>query len=345
MSDPGGTLRGTLRPLSVAPMMDRTDRHHRRFMRLITARTLLYTEMVTTAATLRGDRARHLDFDPAERPLALQLGGDDAHDLAACARIATDWGYDEINLNVGCPSDRVQAGAFGACLMKTPGRVAEAVAAMRAVTPLPVTVKHRIGVDELDRYEDLLAFVDTVAAAGADRLSVHARKAWLSGLSPKENRTVPPLRYPEVWRLKAERPHLPIEINGGIVTLDAAAEHLAHVDAVMIGRAAYDDPFLFAAADRRFFGGVTPDPTRAEVVHGLEDLVAALQARGERPHLLLRHVLGLFTGVPGGRRWRRILGEGSNRPEAGPALVRAAAEAAWREATRFEGEQQGAQTG
>lgn len=333
----GYAPRGTLRPLSVAPMMDRTDRHHRRFMRLITRETLLYTEMVTTAATLRGDRARHLDFDAAEGPIALQLGGDDPADLAACARIATDWGYDEVNLNVGCPSDRVQQGSFGACLMQRPERVAEAVAAMRAVTHLPVTVKHRIGVDDLDKYSDLLNFVDIVSAAGADRLSVHARKAWLSGLSPKENRTVPPLRYPEVWQLKAQRPHLPIEINGGIMDLAQAAEHLQHVDAVMIGRAAYDDPYLFARADADFFGQTDAMPvSREAVVEGLCELVADLQARGERPHLLLRHVLGLFTGVAGGRRWRRVLGGGSNRPDAGPALVREAAAAVWEALARGE---------
>ncbi|MCA9545322.1 MAG: tRNA dihydrouridine(20/20a) synthase DusA, partial [Myxococcales bacterium] len=219
-------------------MMQRTDRHHRAFMRLITRTTLLYTEMVTTGAILHGDRARHLDFFECEHPVALQLGGDDPKALAEAARIAWDWGYDEVNLNVGCPSDRVQSGAFGAVLMKTPERVAEAVAAMRAAVPLPVTVKHRIGVDDLDRYEDMLHFVDVVRQAGADRFSVHARKAWLQGLSPKENRDIPPLRYAEVWRLKVERPDEVIEINGGITTLGQAVEHLAHVDAVMIGRAA-----------------------------------------------------------------------------------------------------------
>jgi tRNA-dihydrouridine synthase A len=313
--------RGVQRALSVAPMMDHTDRHHRRFMRLITRHTLLYTEMVTTGALLHGDRGKHLDFDPEERPLALQLGGDDPAALAECARMAHDWGYDEVNLNVGCPSDRVQRGAFGACLMRTPQRVADCVAAMRAACPLPVTVKHRIGVDDLDRYEDMLSFVDTVAAAGADRFTIHARKAWLSGLSPKENRTVPPLRHAEVWRLKAQRPHLPIEINGGIRTLDEACAHLAAVDAVMIGRAACEDPYLFAQADARCFGAEEPAPTRAEVAQGLVALVERVQALGARPHAVLRHTMGLFGGLPGGRRWRRTLSEGATLPEAGPQLV------------------------
>ena len=309
-------------------MMQYTDRNYRSFMRLITRHTLLYTEMVTTHAILRGDRAWHLNFSAEEAPIALQLGGDDPKALAECARIAADWGYTEINLNVGCPSSKVQSGAFGAVLMKTPERVAEAVAAMRAVVDLPVTVKHRIGVDELDHYDDMLNFVDVVSAAGADRFTVHARKAWLQGLSPKQNRTVPPLRHEDVWRLKAERGHLPIEINGGIKDLDTAATHLEHVDAVMIGRAAYDQPYLFAQVDPRFFGQPAPSESRDEVIEGLIRLAERHVATGSRLHHLARHTLGLFTGVPGGRRWRRVLGTGASDANADASLIREAAEAA-----------------
>lgn len=308
-------------------MMQYTDRHYRSIMRLISKHTLLYTEMVTTHAILRGDRGRHLDFFAEETPLALQLGGDDPQALAECARIGVDWGYTEINLNVGCPSNKVQSGCFGAVLMKTPERVAEAVSAMRAAVDVPVTVKHRIGVDDLDRYEDMANFVEVVSAADADRFTVHARKAWLQGLSPKENRTVPPLRYGEVWQLKAAFPHLPIEINGGIKTMDEVAEHLEHVDAVMIGRGAYDDPYAFATADQRFFGADTPVPSRAEVVEGLIALAHRHRAAGGRLHHLTRHALGLFTGVPGGRRWRRILGGGAANPAAEPSLIAQAYEA------------------
>lgn len=306
-------------------MMDRTDRHFRVFMRQLTRRTLLYTEMITTGAIIHGDRPRHLDFDPVEHPLALQLGGDDPAQLAECAKIAEDWGYDEINLNVGCPSDRVQSGSFGACLMARPERVAEGVAAMRARVRLPVTVKHRIGIDDLDRYEDMLNFVDVVSAAGADRFSVHARKAILGGLSPAENRTIPPLRWPEVHRLKQERPGLLIEINGGIRTLDEAALHLAHVDAVMIGRAAVDDPWIFADADRRFFGEREgPAKSRFEAVEGLYGYADALVARGGRLHHLARHLLTLFQGIPGARAFRRHLSEAGQQSDAGAEVLRQA---------------------
>ncbi|MEZ4463384.1 MAG: tRNA dihydrouridine(20/20a) synthase DusA [bacterium] len=313
-------------PLSVAPMMDRTDRHFRVLVRLISQHTLLYTEMVTTGALLRGDVERHLGFDPREHPIALQLGGDDPAALAACARLAEARGYDEVNLNVGCPSDRVQQGRFGACLMREPAQVAACVEAMRAATSLPVTVKHRIGVDELDAYDDMRRFVDVVAAAGCARFSVHARKAWLSGLSPRENRTVPPLRYADVYRLKAERPELAIEINGGITTLAEAEAHLALVDAVMIGRAAYDDPWLFAEADARVFGRPGPVRTRADVVRAMAAYAEGWLSGGGRLHHVTRHMLGLFAGVPGGRRFRQILG-GATRPEAGPALLIQALEA------------------
>jgi tRNA-dihydrouridine synthase A len=323
---PAPVRRGTTVPLSVAPMMDRTDRHFRFFLRRITRRALLYTEMVTTGALLHGDDPeRHLGFHPDERPLALQLGGDDPGELTACARLAEEWGYDEVNLNVGCPSERVQRGSFGVCLMGEPERVADAVAAMRAAVAIQVTVKHRIGFDDHDRYEDLLRFVDTVAAAGADRFSVHARKAWLRGLSPRENRDVPPLRYEEVYRLKAERPELPIEINGGIAGLAAVRRHLARVDAVMLGRAAYDDPFSLAGADRDLFGEPAEPLTRGEVVATLVPYAEELVAGGQPVSRLTRHVLGLFAGRPGARAWRRHLTEAVRTPGAGAEVLREAA--------------------
>jgi tRNA-dihydrouridine synthase A len=302
-------------------MMDRTDRHYRWFARGITRRTLLYTEMVTTGAVLHGCRDTLLGFAPEERPLALQLGGDDPADLARCARIAEEWGYDEIDLNVGCPSDRVQRGRFGACLMLEPDRVAACVAAMREATGLPVTVKHRTGVDERDGFADLLRFVDTVASAGADRFVVHARKAWLSGLSPKENRTVPPLLHDRVWRLKRERPHLRVEINGGIATVEDARAHLGQVDGVMIGRAAYERPYVLATADRELFGDAAAAPSRREMVERMLGYVE-IQRRGD-VHLgkITRHMLGLFAEQPGARRWRRVLSEEAYRPGAGPEVI------------------------
>ena len=318
-------------PLSVAPMMDRTDRVQRRMMRRFTRRTLLYTEMVVTGAALHGDRARHLGFDPVERPLALQLGGDDPAALAACARIAEDLGYDEVNLNCGCPSDRVQQGRFGVVLMADPPRVAEAVAAMRAACRLPVTVKHRLGFDDQDSPALLRAFVDTVAAAGCDRFTVHARKAWLQGLSPKENREVPPLRWDEVVALKADRPALAIEINGGVRDLDTAAALLSRgLDGVMIGRAAWDDPLLFATADSRFFGAsADPDTRPAALVEALRDDVSAALAADPRqkPGWLLKPWLNLFTGWPGARAWRRALTAACQIDAAGPAAWPAVREA------------------
>jgi len=316
----------TMPPLSVAPMMDRTDRHMRRVMRAITRHTLLYTEMVTQGAVLHGDRERLLGYDPTEHRIALQLGGDDPAKLAECARIAEDMGYDEVNLNVGCPSDRVQQGCFGVVLMRTPEKVARAVEAMQAVVSVPVTVKHRIGVDDLDRYEDMLHFVDVVAAAGCTRFTVHARKAWLKGLSPKENRNVPPLRYHDVYRLKRERPELQIEINGGITTMDETAEHLEHVDAVMIGRAACDAPYRFAEADRRFFDPAARVPTRREVVEEVAEQLAAWQGRPYfKAHHITRHVLNLFAGEPGTKMWKRTLAQAE--PTSGPEVLFAAWEA------------------
>ncbi len=297
-------------------MMDRSDRHFRRFMRLISRHTLLYSEMVTCPAVLHGDRERLLGYDDEEHPLVLQLGGDDPEQLAACARIAQAQGYDEVNLNVGCPSDRVQSGRFGACLMRTPERVAEAVAAMRASVTIPVTVKHRIGVDELDRYEDMLRFVDVVAAAGCDRFTVHARKAWLSGLSPKQNREIPPLRHADVHRLARERPELSIELNGGLRSLAEVEAQLAQVDAVMIGRAAWDDPWLFAAVDRRLFGDPRPEPSRSEVVAAFVPYVERwLASKGPSPTALLRNVLNLFVGRPGTRRWKQAVADKCRTPD------------------------------
>jgi tRNA-dihydrouridine synthase A len=308
-------------------MMDRTDRYFRRLMRLISRHTLLYTEMVTCPAILHGDRERLLGFDLAEKPLALQLGGDDPRMLTECARIAADAGYDEINLNVGCPSDRVQSGNFGVCLMRSPERVAECVVAMRAAVELPVTVKHRIGVDELDRYEDMLAFVDVVARAGCDRFSVHARKAWLHGLSPKQNREVPPLRHADVHRLARERPDLVIEINGGLRDLDEVAAQLEHVDAAMLGRAAWDRPWLFVEADARLFADPHELPSRRDVVESYLPEVARWLARGgPSPTALLRNLLNLYVGRPGARRWKQALAQQCRAPTSLGELVTLAGE-------------------
>jgi tRNA-dihydrouridine synthase A len=294
-------------------MMDRTDRHFRYLVRQITRHCLLHTEMIPAGAILRGDRERLLGFDEAERPLAVQLGGDDPAGLAECARIASDLGYDEINLNVGCPSRRVQRGRFGACLMAEPERVARAVAAMRRAVALPVTVKHRLGVDDLDRYEDLVAFVRVVAEAGCDRFIVHARKAWLGGLSARENRTVPPLRHEEVYRLKRELPRLRIEINGGFASLAAVREQLERVDGVMVGRAAYDDPYMLAGADAAIFGAHTRPPSRREVVEAMLPYIERWLARGLPLRRITRHMQGLFAGRQGARGFRQRLAEDAGR--------------------------------
>ena len=294
-------------PLSVAPMMDRTDRHYRYFMRQITRHTLLYTEMITTAALMHGDPKRFLAFSAIEKPLALQLGGDDPTALAHCARLAEDWGYDEVNLNVGCPSDRVKQGHFGACLMAQPEVVARGVEAMRRATSLRVTVKHRIGIDGLEHYEDMERFVSLVAGAGCESFIVHARIAVLQGLSPKENRTVPPLRYADVYHLKAALPRLHVVINGGITSLEQAAEHLQSVDGVMIGRAAYDQPFLFSLADKVFFGEQSLPPSRRQVLEAILPYLENWTAEGLPPHRITRHLLGLFAHQPAARAWRRML--------------------------------------
>lgn len=288
-------------------MMDWSDRHCRSLHRVLSSRALLYSEMVTTGAVLHGDRERLLGFDRGQHPVALQLGGSEPADLAAAARIGEDWGYDEINLNVGCPSDRVQSGRFGACLMREPDLVAECMAAMGAAVKVPVTVKCRIGVDDQDPEEALFTLVDKCAAAGVTSFVVHARKAWLQGLSPKENRDVPPLDYPLVYRLKRERPQLTIAINGGVPDVDAALEHLQHVDGVMLGRAAYHEAGLLGAVDRRVFGLDTPDVTPFEAVERYRPYIAASLAEGWRLAGITRHMLGLFHGLPGARAWRRIL--------------------------------------
>lgn len=312
------------RRLSVAPMMDCTDRHCRYFLRLISRCALLYTEMITTGAILRGDRRRLLAFHPREHPMALQLGGADPDELAECARIAEAFGYDEVNLNLGCPSDRVQSARFGACLMAEPALVARGVAAMAAATRLPVTIKTRIGIDHRDSYDELNGLVRRLADAGARSFAIHARKAWLNGLSPKENREIPPLCYERVHRLKADNPGLEIVLNGGIESLDQAAAALAQVDGVMIGRAAYHNPYMLAEADRRIFREPGPPRDRAQVVEALLSYAERALREGVRLHGITRHILGLFQGVPGAKAWRRHLSTAAHRPGAGVEVIRAA---------------------
>jgi len=306
-------------------MMEWTDRHCRYFLRLLSRHALLYTEMVTSAAIVHGDRARLLDFDASEYPVALQLGGSDPRELAESARIGEQWGYREINLNVGCPSDRVQSGRFGACLMAEPALVAECVAAMRAAVAVPVTVKCRIGIDERDSWEELHEFVRLVSEAGSRTVIVHARKAWLSGLSPKENREIPPLDYPLVLAMKRAYPHLHVSVNGGIGTLAAARAFLdVGLDGVMIGRAAYHEPYeILGSADAAIFGGL-PGPCRFEVVERMRPHIARHLAAGGRLHQVARHMLGLFHGQSGARAWRRILSERSGLPGAGLEVIDAA---------------------
>ncbi|MEO7917464.1 MAG: tRNA dihydrouridine(20/20a) synthase DusA [Dokdonella sp.] len=308
--------------LCIAPMMDWTDRHCRHFHRLLNPHARLYTEMVTAPALLNGDRDRLLGFDPSEHPVALQLGGSDPNDLATAARIGAEFGYDEINLNVGCPSDRVQSGRFGACLMREPSLVADCVAAMRAAVTVPVTVKCRIGVDEQDEDEGLFTFVSTVREAGCGVFMVHARKAWLQGLSPKENRDVPPLNYARVHRLKHEFPELSIIINGGINTLADVQTQRERVDGVMLGRAAYHQPYLIAEIGAALDGLVLPE--RDAVVRGMRDYSEAHIANGGRLQHITRHILGLYQGMPGGRLWRRSLSENAYRADADWAVVEAA---------------------
>ena len=309
---------------SVAPMMDWTDRHCRFFHRILSRRARLYTEMVTTGAVLHGPRQRLLGFDGFEHPVAAQLGGSDPADLAASARIAADFGYAEINLNCGCPSDRVQNGAFGACLMREPALVGDCVAAMKAAVKIPVTVKCRIGVDDQEPREALFAMAETVKRAGADALFVHARKAWLKGLSPKENRDVPPLDYPLVHELKRAHAHWPIAINGGFATLEEARDQLAHVDGVMLGRAAYHNPELLLRVDPELFGEAAPVTDSFAALAAYEPYIAGQLANGARLHDMTRHLLGLFTGMPGARLFRRHLATEAVKRGAGLAVLRAA---------------------
>ena len=311
------------RRLSVAPMMERTDRHCRYFLRLISPHALLYSEMITSAAILHGDVKRLLDFDPREHPLALQLGGCDPHDLAVCARIAEDWGYDEVNLNVGCPSDRVRSGRFGASLMAEPGLVASCVEAMAGACDLPVTVKCRTGIDGRDGYDNLRGFIDTVANAGCGTFTIHARIAVLGGLSPKQNREIPPLQYDLVYRLKEERPDLEILLNGGLRTLDSVREALARLDGAMIGREAYQNPYFLAAVEAALFDGTAPD--RHAVIDAYMEY-AARRAASTPLHQLSRHVLGLFQGQPGARAFRRHISQNAHLKDAGVEVIADAAE-------------------
>ena len=290
-------------------MLDKTDRHYRYFARLLTRHALLYTEMITTGAILKGDAHYHLKYSPEEHPLALQLGGSDPAEMSQCAVIANDYGYDEVNINVGCPSDRVQSGLFGACLMTEPDRIAECVSAMTARIDIPVTVKTRIGIDHNDSYEALSHFIRTVSAAGCQTFIIHARKAWLSGLSPKENREIPPLRYDVVYQLKKDFPQLEIIINGGIRTLSEVAGHLAQVDGVMIGREAYSNPYMLRDVDQQFYASPGLAVDRRTVLTNLLPYLEAEIANGTKMKHITRHILGLFQGMPGARKWRRQLSE------------------------------------
>lgn len=311
----------------VAPMLDWTDRHCRYFHRLLSKNALLYTEMVTTGALIHGNTERFLQFNQEEHPVALQLGGSNPRDLAICSKMAEDFGYDEVNLNVGCPSDRVQNGKFGACLMAEPQLVADCVAEMQSGVKIPVTVKSRVGIDERDSYEELTQFIDTVAQAGCETFIVHARKAWLKGLSPKENREVPPLCYDVVFQLKRDFPQLEIVINGGITTLEQSKMLLEHVDGVMLGREVYQNPYLLAEVDRVLFGDDLPIGSREEVVNALLPYIQAqLRNRKMRLNSISRHVLGLFHGEYGARLWRRFLSENACKSNANKQVLLSALE-------------------
>ncbi|WP_428775234.1 tRNA dihydrouridine(20/20a) synthase DusA [Vibrio sp.] len=309
---------------SVAPMLDWTDRHCRYFHRLLSQQTLLYTEMVTTGAIIHG-KGDFLAYNQSEHPVALQLGGSNAKDLATCAKLAEERGYDEINLNVGCPSDRVQNGRFGACLMAEPELVAECVAAMQAEVAIPVTVKTRIGIDDQDSYQFLTDFVSTVSEqGGCEQFTIHARKAWLSGLSPKENREIPPLDYPRAYQLKQDFSHLSIAINGGVKTLQQSFEHLNHLDGVMVGREAYQNPYLLAEVDRQIFGLDTPVKKRSQIVEEMYPYIEQQLSQGAYLGHITRHMLGLFQNMPGARQWRRHISENAHKPGSGIEVVQAA---------------------
>ena len=311
--------------ISIAPMLDWSDKHYRYFMRLISKRAQLYTEMITCGAILHGDRDYHLSYNEQEHPIVVQLGGSDPQQLAECARIVEQYGYDEINLNVGCPSDRVQEGRFGACLMSEPKLVAECIEAMSTVTNIPITVKCRIGIDDQDSYPFLHGFVETVAQASCQHFIIHARKAWLNGLSPKENRDIPPLDYPRVYQLKKDFPHLQLSINGGITTLDSALQHLNYVDGVMIGREAYHNPYLFAGVDSCFYNTSQPIISRFDILEKLYPYIEQQLQQGARLNYITRHILGLFQGIPGSRAWRRHLSENAHHAGASLSVVQQAA--------------------
>ena len=306
--------------LCTAPMMDWSDRHCRYFFRQLSPHAVVYSEMITTGALVYGDVPRHLDFNPAEHPVALQLGGSEPADLAHCARLGERWGYDEINLNCGCPSQRVQRGAFGACLMAEPELVADCVKAMQDAVSIPVTVKHRLGLDRSEDYGFVRRFVETLARAGCRTFLVHARNAVLKGLSPKDNREVPPLRYAEVHRLKAEFPELEIVVNGGVASGAQVEVQLARVDGVMLGRTAYHDPYVLADLDHRLFGG-GPAPSRAEIVRRMHRYAVAQVAHGTPLRAIARHMLGLYHGRPGGRRWRQMLSDATRLAANDPELL------------------------
>jgi tRNA-dihydrouridine synthase A len=312
--------------LCAAPMMDWTDRHCRYFLRLVSPRAMLYTEMVTTGALIHGEVPRHLDFNPEEHPVALQLGGSEPDDLAHCAKLAKEWGYDEVNLNVGCPSERVQRGSFGACLMAEPALVADCVRAMREATDLPVTVKHRVGIDSIDDYGFVRSFVAQVSAAGCTTFIAHARNAVLKGLSPKENREIPPLKYGYVHRLKQEFPHLTIVINGGITRMDEIEHQLAHVDGVMLGRAAYHDPWLLAIAGDKLLGASAA--TRADVAIAMHAYAKREVSKGAHLRHITRHMLGLYHGYGRAKAWRRLLSDAGRLAANDPALILEALEVA-----------------
>jgi len=313
------------RTLSIAPMLDWTDRFDRYFLRLISRHMLLYTEMITTSALLYGDQDYLLAYNPAEHPIAVQLGGNDPVALATCAKLCEEYGYDEVNLNLGCPSDRVQSGRFGACLMIEPALVSDCISAMVEAVNIPITLKSRIGIDEHDSYEVLSQLVEQVSAAGCQSFIVHARKAWLKGLSPKENRDIPPLQYERVHRLKKDFPQLEIGINGGIKTLDQAEQQLQYVDGVMIGREAYHNPWILAEADRRFYQDERPIPSRHQILEQLMPFVEHELGQGVKLHRITRHILGLFQGEPGARAWRRYLSENAHLKGAGSEVIRQAA--------------------
>ncbi len=311
--------------LAVAPMIDWTDRHCRYFFRLFSKRVLLYTEMITTGALIHGDAERWLEYDPLEHPIAIQLGGSNPAELAKCAQLASDYNYDEINLNVGCPSDRVQSGRFGACLMAEPELVAECVSAMSNAVNIPVTVKTRIGIDNKDSYEELHYFIKNVAKAGCQSFIIHARKAWLKGLSPKENREIPPLRYDIVYQLKRDFPHLNIIINGGITSLEQAQQQLKYTDGVMIGRAAYQTPFILSKIDQLFYGDNEIKISQHEVLLKYIDYIEKQLTCGIKLKHMTRHILGLFNGLPSAKRWRRYLSENMHKPDVDSKVIHEAA--------------------